>query len=538
MTSLEIENDYDEEVTEWKISRQVPENDSGYLEEHEKGRDVNSKRFFGQHAVNHYEHYLLRYESVLQEVAKFKEDSSRVENSSPQRVDFFSSHIASKLKASEELLGGAPEYLRKDFHDLFLQIDELLLSSLYDERKRLIVKEVRRMFNTPEIQDELTRHFGSDFSGFTPLEFALKIVDGTISNQLLYYMAKKHLEHLSQQERLLEEIVEETKNEFKLAVESAVEQGFLPAAAAQALARLDNVSVKMEDRLMNIWSGKLGESATLGRITVSNEQLQSKLIPRLKKTLFHEFLHEIAGRSISVYSQERIINGMRRQVNRVIYRKNGVQLMIADPNRSLRDWHTPNEWLNEAITEWLALTLSGYNLDDQESAYGGSNSYPEERKELDRLFSLGLEPEVVVKAYFENITSDQPAKERAEHFACLIQRINELDGKFAFNRLENQHIMNDLLTILLNRGVFPLESLPRFEDPTAKIFQVEITIGTSLEASNTRSFCFVLRPVHMSDRIITIEEQSRPIVNLLNYMKKKYGKLKFSITEKLPQKAA
>gem|GEM_PF-6717096 len=411
--------------------------------------------------------------------------------------------------------------LRHSFTKLALNLAYEVGQPDFDKSiQRHIFTEVRSMFSVPEIQDELQKHFGGDLSQFSPMKLCSKINDGSISGELLYAAAKRHAERMEKQREQLEEIGIQVKKEFKEAVIAAVARGALPKSAEESLPRVDSVRFGLIDRLLSPNSTTAGTHNASGKITASSEQLQPEVLETLKSTFFHELLHEISGVSITV------------PVNKgggFSERKSGLVLSPSSGGS-----HKPNVWLNEAVTESINLELLPISNDKEEGAYNGSLAYVDERKELDRLYGLGLEKELVTNAYFENFSSDQPKEKRGEHYAKLLKRINELEGKFGHARLENKFIIDQIKTDMQDEGVYLRESeftgsgLPE----GTKTFSVSISVGGRNEAIVTKKFMFIAVPIQEGSISISVEDQRGRLESALAQSKGEYGeKLQYSISQ-------
>jgi hypothetical protein len=323
-------------------------------------------------------------------------------------------------------------------------------------------------------------------------------------------MFKRHLENIKRQKTELERITQETKIEFKKSVENAVKNGWLPKSIIEKLSRIDSVTVGLNDVFLDL---KTTTEATMdghGRMFVNNDLLQEKILPRLKQTLFHEFLHELAGKSITIFTDSKY------DLATISNRKSGVSIF-----NSSREYR-PNRWLNEAITEWLALELSGYK--NLKKGYKGSESYTVER----------LEKNLVVEAYFENFSSDQPKERREVYFTKLIQRINQIEGPKGFTKLENQQIAVEIEKIFYHAYINPVEKVKSETSPDAKFFDITLTIGTDPETVIEKKFVRVIKSIMSDDRpTSSMEEQQKQLSNVLESVKDIFGgKAKISVVER------
>lgn len=515
-----------EDVGKPVVRLQVPEDDPEYLDGRVWGRRK-KMMCFGEEAV-------LSLDSNMQVLGRIL-DSRRDLSSALEEITDGDSEQAERLLRNVRAEGIVRQdivkgngALRTAFKKLITDTENLCEMDGGEDIKGHISSSIRHMLATSEIQDELRGHFGGDLSGFTGDRFWSKVNNGAISDGLLYAAAKIHIEDIREQEIQLQTIFEQTKAEFKMAVMGAVDRGLLPQAAINALNRIDPVVISLHDRLLDILTSDIGGCDQYGGIEVSSELLQENSIPKLKHTIFHELLHELSGKSITVSTE--VVNEPDRwgKFTSIYNRKSGVSLHR--PALSFR----PNAWLNEAITEWLALELSGYSGDTGKVAYKGSASYTNERKELDRLFESGLERDTVINAYFENFVSDQPKEEKGRHFTKLVRRINEIEGPTGFSKLENKHIMRDIENTLYEAYARPAKSVNTEEaaiPPGTKIFHINVEVGTQQNTRITKEFVYVARPITDETGTVSVEDRWKPVKNALDAIKAKYGgKVNISIS--------
>lgn len=513
------------------VRRQVPELDPVYQQARERPRKAYSNEVFAYASVGIYERETETIKRVTDHINELEQELSKIAGSGDETAQRLSESIKRDRAFLENEKPTEGQHLRKDFINLARELINLMDRPIDDDLKSYVYSEVRYMFDSEEIRDQLKKYFGDDLKSFTPMGLFVKIVDGSIPNELLCAVAKRHIEHIHEQEKELEKIVTETKQEFKEAVKTAVAENRLPLSAAEALQRIDSVEVTLTDKMKSIRSSALGDSADSGEITVNNIQLRPQLIPRLKKTLFHEFLHELSGKSVTIMTKTEEFFYGPQKVHDVSHRKSGIALH--KPNSSVARY----TWLNEAITEWLAIKLSKYNGDsDKEGGYSGSFSYTEERRELDRLFASGLEEITAAEAYFENISSDHPQAERGKNFAKFIRRINEVEGKYGFAKLENKHTMNEVHNCLYGNYVFPAERVAEADiaslAPEAKVFRISIAVGIKEETVVRKKFVYIAKPITVADKTLTVEEQWKEISQTLGYLEMRYmPRLKYSVVE-------
>lgn len=512
------------EKENWEIRRQVQETDLVYQEAREQYKAAHRSNAFASAGVRQYEMNMGDYGKAIEQIKGLKSEmENNIGDKDNEKAQILSSRIEANTKFAEEMIEKRGEFLRGSFKELMKNALILMMQEGYDSRKKYILEEFNKLFNISEIQKEFKNNFGNNFSEATAANFWIKFEKGLISDEFLYAMAKRHEEDIKEQKMQLDKIVGETKVDFKTAVLEAVKKGFLPEITKEVLPRIDSVAVDLSDRFNSIQLSTMGSNDKFGIISVSNEQLQENLIPRLKKILYHEFLHELSGKSIVVETR---IDDSPNQVNHFFHEKSGVALNKPDLE------YSPNRWINEAITEWLAIKLSGYNGNTLENSYNGSNSYVIERQELDRLFSLGLEESSVTNAYFENFLSDQLNENKGQYFVELIKKINDIEGEAGFIRLENKHIMHEVEFEMYNKYVHPVEdNFVKKEDSSdeTKIFNITISIGTTEQNTITKKFVYIAQP-SISENI-SIGDQWDQVEKILDYIEKKFNRrVRYEVT--------
>jgi hypothetical protein len=512
------------------IRKEVSENDPAYIEARKRSQDAYSDRVFGRGAASIFDNRREMIEETRLYIDQLKE--SLTTETDPERVQYTQGLIEREQERTAEIDREKADPLRREFNTLTGNLFKLIALEPDSNRKKYVIQEVREMFRAPEIQDELQALLGDNtqkfFGGELDLDlahdFSMLSARRLFSEDLLYTVAIRHSERVAAQEAMLAELAERTKEEFKGAVIAAVERGLLPEQAARSLDRLNSIPIELSDRLASILSNTLGENHDSGKVTVSGEQLQPDLIPRLRRTLFHEFLHEISGRSITVTTETNEKWDAPLHLSR--RKKSGVSLHGAS-------FYSPNRWLNEAITEWLALELSGYNGDEgKDGVYKGSRSYAFERKELDRLFEAGLQRKSVTAAYFENIVSGQE-EPRGEHFSKLIGEINRMEGRFGFTKLENAHLMHEIEYECNYQSIYPSEFRSRLEDvyPLEKTLQIHIDVGSREEVRVSEDFVYGVHQYPPEYELPT-EKQIERVSRFLAALEAKYhGKVHYSLRE-------
>ncbi len=367
-------------------------------------------------------------------------------------------------------------------YDVALQIAD-------EKRIDFINQELVDMFSGDPTSKNL-----SDYLGLTPnqltadgIRTALK--DWSIPFEFLIDALKRHHKHIQERERAAEIFLEKVKANVIVALEKANKEGWLAVVIEKIKKRFNHAHTMVMDRLNDPFSTTVAHHETTGVIGVYSEQLIDIEPKTLQKNMMHELLHDASGNalkhilsSLTVESQES--GDWKNSVELVVSNKSGVSRKTLEGVRFV--------WLNEAITEWLTLRLSRFsnNKPDSFSNYKGSSSYTDERKELDRLFALGLEENIVLRAFFEDAQvgdgNDQPP-----YFTKLLERINQLEGnQHAFHRLDNKFRLDSWIQKTgiylrdITDGVDDERDLP--EDSVVCTMEVRMGEGEEAFASRRR----------------------------------------------------
>ncbi|MBP6866189.1 MAG: hypothetical protein KBC12_01445 [Candidatus Pacebacteria bacterium] len=455
------------------IKKKIPETNDIYQSEREKNRDANKTRIFGKSELavsNKYQEAVERLEKRNIELQKFIDEELNSEKPDLGYVEGLKGTILINQENIDHFLKIKDENMLQSFEVFAGELEDFVHTGLMQVSggtEAYVGGVLNNLFVDESTNEELKKYFGEDLSGLTVAGLVSVLRERKLSGDFLAKATERHVAFFEKQESYLEQFAKKTKTEFVEAVTQAVKSGLLPQVAMESLPRIDHVRVVLSDRLTNLSSSTLGSVDGSGLVSVDSQNLQDKSLPQLKKVLFHEFMHELSGKSNS------LVQYFDGEI-RAFPKKSGLRL------NSLSSLpYTHNLWINEAVTEWLALELYGSNeitKDNQEDklAYKGSTSYVTERKGLDRLLDLGLEREIVLNAYFENFFSDSDEKP-GTHFARLIKRINELEGPGSYNRMENQSIMDNVEERLQQYAFF--EGAEDFPPPTGMsrlLFEVSI----------------------------------------------------------------
>lgn len=213
---------------------------------------------------------------------------------------------------------------------------------------------------------------------------AQALKEGAVDAELLWEMTRLHVSEFQRKAELLAKKIERYQEEFTNRVLSAIDEGWLPLTKEAVQKRL---RVWPKDFLDPISVGYLAKEGH-GTIRV-NIKLLEMGNEALRHTVFHEGVHALEGKSIITYEDEDGDSVVKEQ-------KRGLGMLAAGPNTAEKKVKTYFEWLNEAVTEEVALRLLGGPQEKE--------GYQMERIALDDLIKRGVQEELFFKAYFENYT--------------------------------------------------------------------------------------------------------------------------------------
>lgn len=379
---------------------------------------------FGQSAVK-----LEQYRVELQKIEEQLEQNPTDEHLNDQKIE-----AEMRLESCQHECAHLKEVGLANYRQVIHRIDELF--EKYRESLRRSPQGERTLFLEEELRDlfaqslENQSGFGSNEQNVGHLDVDVllqNIKSGKISPRLVYEDLKKNKERMMEYERTAERLVEEVKTECIQAVEKGVREGWLPQSARENLQRLATVKVEVFDRLSEPLSKVLGQHDANGTVIVYSDMLKHKMSNELRSTIMHELVHEIAGSTMrfsmitesSAYDSDDLITQKKLKIESF---KSGIQVRREGEAKFFTG-------LNESITEWLSMRLGNYHngLPDSATSYHGSGSYIGERKELDRLLEKGLELDVLLNAYFENIKkSSLQGLREGVYFKKLFQRIENI----------------------------------------------------------------------------------------------------------------
>lgn len=281
------------------------------------------------------------------------------------------------------------------------------------------------MFSSPELKASLLDFLISngvipDDSDFESTVDALNKDEELceqLPNELIEAATRGHIER----KRAEQEAFEKTElpqlldrvNEY---VTTAIEQGILPVELERWIHTRDSTVVMPMDEIM---AARYGGESYGGYYPESGIHLNPKLSPEEKvHTLTHEFFHALSGNRVNKTTKIKefeLSDGtiLRDENVEFDHQRSGLGFSEDDPNRVERF-----KWLNEAMTERLAVTVAG-----AEEA-----EFYKQEIELANVLEKNLGEDAAplfTNAYFENFKPE--AEDAQEHFRRLIRAI---DAKF------------------------------------------------------------------------------------------------------------
>ncbi len=143
-----------------------------------------------------------------------------------------------------------------------------------------------------------------------------------------------------------------------------------------------------------------------------------------KEVLFHELVHAIAGRAM-VERQETVhflgdpFTSKEVQLQRTGLRYN--HKFRKGMQRGAMNTPSRFRWLNEAVTERIAMRILGMQA---------SESYREERDELQKMVDSGVDEQLFIDAYFEDYDPTLPkGVKKVPAFTALIKTVHAKMGR-------------------------------------------------------------------------------------------------------------
>lgn len=404
---------------------------------------------------------------VLERVSPFDSDiiQRRVESASKSKSTIAFKDLIEWIRECESYINNADsnqseaeEYskevkaaitqLRKQWEQILFDFISSAVSKR-DGRER-VERQITYPFLNNNLKSELRGVFGEDLADFAVNNLYHAIADGRISDDVVLQVSENHVAEIEIRKRALEIESAQQKDGFKKSVEVAIRKGELPQEVALMLSRIDRTKVRLDDRLLSVSSTVSGESHMDGDVSVTTDFFYDfDWKDRLRETLFHEFVHTIAGEEI-VLKDKHSSRGDEIIEESLVLKKSGV--VIGGKNR----------WLNEAITEYVTgILLDIYVEDIRKDDTGitrvvGHRSYSSEQDKLKELVKRGLSKDKIINAYFENILprDSKSDKKQGSAFGDLMREIVKLEGEFAILKLDNTFVLRNLLGRFIDNNMF------------------------------------------------------------------------------------
>jgi hypothetical protein len=224
-----------------------------------------------------------------------------------------------------------------------------------------------------------------------------------IPNDILEIMAVRHVEQFEREEKEFNERLPEIIAKFKEQTKKAIDEGVLPLTMDEVDKRLAAMSIRLVDRVSNVFEEPLGSHYANARTIV----IGSGIKPEMQEhAIFHELTHALSGRTI--------IKQTKRDSEESSVDHQRVGLTFYSTKSGEEKKPKIFRWLNEAVTEEIAIQLHGEL----------GLIYRKERHALQKLYAKGVPRELVYKAYFENYDSNNT--DRVTAWKELTKKLNEL----------------------------------------------------------------------------------------------------------------
>ncbi len=225
-----------------------------------------------------------------------------------------------------------------------------------------------------------------------------------IPNGFIKKMAEVHKNKFDKKAEIMEVKFLEIKNDFKIQAFRMIDEGKLPMSKSLVEKRINEYNVIVHDPI-NKDSFGVGDalSKTISvRIDLTDDEL--------RHTLFHEYVHAIAGLTI--------VRKVKKSISFIEYEREGLSTAgFLEYEGKVTDFKRRKYlWLTEAVTEIITLEL--LREDD-------GNHYMFERAEVLILINAGVPKKMFIDAYFENYS----LKNGTPKFDALFAKIKEVMGE-------------------------------------------------------------------------------------------------------------
>lgn len=263
--------------------------------------------------------------------------------------------------------------------------------------------------------------------------FIKLIRENEISDTFLSSILGAHAEHQAtiREHFENEKEIEQIKAEFLELVQKNVAAGYLSTNTD-----LEYLSQRMEELLfvhLDPWvavSKDITEPNVAGfynKFVVANvapSNIGSMNLTDRKNTWFHELAHAVlAGRKIIETSYDSGTD--------LTFEKSGLFFDFGNSEKGYRAW---NSWLDEAVTERIAMRFSGKEK---------SNAYEKERDVLEDLIASGVSEKMFIEAYQENYRVGVEGESRLPKLQALLAKIREVKGDKWLEETTKQFIETD-----------------------------------------------------------------------------------------------
>lgn len=184
------------------------------------------------------------------------------------------------------------------------------------------------------------------------------------------------------------------KNEFKESVAHAIENKFFPSGLVYEKF-VDHMDVAIGDVLSRPFTGGLNNIEGDGRSVIFAGALEDEKysLENIRHKFFHELLHQISGVLVKEYTQPH-----KPEQKQYAALKQGLSF----PKKGT--------WLNEGLTELLAVILSGYSHEE---------TYVEFKNIVRKCLKDGIPRDLFIHAYFESSLEDAAPGEHMKHYRAL-----------------------------------------------------------------------------------------------------------------------
>lgn len=270
----------------------------------------------------------------------------------------------------------------------------------------------RKRFIASEIADILTMQYKDNHGA-----------EWNPEKQIFVNMLEFHAKDFIKKEKAIKEKVLSLKENLKTDLPAFIKKIGNPVSQKIIEERLEAVDVQVIDGLVASLTERWGDYSMASHTIRVASHVPDK---KLNQVYTHEVMHALSGMSEMITSpsfegfdnpEMSYLTGKRLGLS-LKYHDESEFLITDEPEKYKRlEIVRPDlSWLNEAVTESLAIEMTG----------ASSGSYKSERELFEMILKeSGIPRDVFIKAYFENYKGDRSAAHSTPNLKALFNEINK-----------------------------------------------------------------------------------------------------------------